>query len=238
MMQVGSHWYRCRRGDSVAVRLGRVRLADLRPAVLSRAAADPDRGAGLEPLGGAGRRGVRLGRPRRGVRRLLVRGVPVRHRAAGVVARLSRAAGAADRTAARRTTWNGIRSAIWWFGPRSSARSIVIAALINFGTGEEGFRAALRSGLERMLRLQTRAPKGADAATSTGWSISWCWRCRRPRPCSPPSPMCSTCGSPGGSSRMSGRLQRPPPDLPAMQFPVLCAAADRRRDRGLVPARA
>ena len=49
-------------------------------------------------------------------------GVPVRHRPAGVVARLSRAAGAAGRAAARRTAWNGIRSATWWSGPRSSAR--------------------------------------------------------------------------------------------------------------------
>ena len=29
---------------------------------------------------------------------------------------------------------------------------IVIAALLNFGTDEESFRAALRSGLERMLK--------------------------------------------------------------------------------------
>ena len=63
----------------------------------------------------------------------------------------------------RPTGSNGIRSAIWWSGPRSSARSIVIAAMLNFGTDDESFRAALRSGLERMLNVA-----GAHAASPAG----------------------------------------------------------------------
>ena len=46
-------------GGSVAVRVGCVRLAAVGAAVLSGAAADPDRGDGLEPLGGADRGGRR-----------------------------------------------------------------------------------------------------------------------------------------------------------------------------------
>ena len=70
MMQIVPHRYWRGRGGGVAVRIGRVRLAAVGAAVLSRAAADPDRGARLEPLGGADRGGFRLGRPRRRVRRL------------------------------------------------------------------------------------------------------------------------------------------------------------------------
>ena len=93
---------------------------------------------------------------------------------------------------------------------------IVIAALINFGSGEEGFRATLRSGLERMLKFQTRkgpmpdvnrlvdflvlALPPAAAALTTIVNVLNLWLA-------------------GRVVAMSGRLKRPQPDLPSMQFP-------------------
>ncbi len=80
---------------------------------------------------------------------------------------------------------------------------IVIAALINFGAGEGGFRTALRNGLERMLRMQMRAPKGPPLDLNRTVEILMAF-CRRPRPCSRPSPTCSISGSRGGSCRCPG----------------------------------
>jgi hypothetical protein len=95
---------------------------------------------------------------------------------------------------------------------------IVIAALINFGSGEDGFRAALRNGLERVLRLQPRASKApapdlnrlldfmvlalppAAAVLTTITNVLNLWLA-------------------GRIVAVSGRLQRPPPDLAAMHFP-------------------
>ena len=94
---------------------------------------------------------------------------------------------------------------------------VVIAALINFGAGEENFRAALRSGLERMLKMQTQPkapvpdinrlldflvqalpPAAAELTTIT--TVLNHWLAMR-------------------VVSVSGRLKRPQPDLPAMQFP-------------------
>jgi hypothetical protein len=94
---------------------------------------------------------------------------------------------------------------------------IVVAALINFGSGEDGFRAALRSGLERVLRLQARAKEPAPdinrlldflvlalppaaAVLTTITNVLNLWLA-------------------GRIVAVSGRLRRPPPDLAAMQFP-------------------
>ena len=95
---------------------------------------------------------------------------------------------------------------------------IVIAALVNFSSGEEGFRAALRNGIERMLRLQMRTPKGpapdldrvvdflvlalppAAAVLTTITNSLNLWLA-------------------GRIVSVSGRLKRPPPDLSAMKFP-------------------
>ena len=94
---------------------------------------------------------------------------------------------------------------------------LVIAALINFGTSEEGFRAALRNGIERMLRMQPRVPTGttdvnrivdflvlalppAAAVLTTITNVLNLWLASR-------------------IVALSGRLNRPPPDLAAMTFP-------------------
>ena len=190
---------------ALAVRVGRVRLGAFGAAVLSRAAADPDRGDGLEPLGGADRGGRRVGRPRRGVRLVLLHRLPDRHRPAGVVARLSRAAGAAG-ARPRPTGSNGIRSAIWCSGPRSSARAIVIAAML---TSRHRSRTSFRAVAAQRPRAHAaacqtrhavepgRCSAGVRAEPADRYSWSRC--CRRPRPCSPPSPTSSISGSPSAS---------------------------------------
>ena len=104
---------------------------------------------------------------------------------------------------------------------------IVIAAIANFGTDEETFRTALRSGLERMLRLQGRGT-GADrtsvlpnmgrlvdflvvalppaaAILTTITNVVNLWLASR-------------------IVRVSGRLRRPSPDLAGMRFPAYAPA--------------
>jgi hypothetical protein len=99
---------------------------------------------------------------------------------------------------------------------------IVIAAMLNFGTDEESFRASLRNMLERMFRMQGRgtgvpAPGGrepnrlveflvvalppAAAVLTTITSTLNLWLAAR-------------------IVRVSGRLRRPLPELAAMQFPA------------------
>jgi hypothetical protein len=94
---------------------------------------------------------------------------------------------------------------------------IVIAALLNFGIAEEGFRAALRSGLERVLKMQARAKEQsvdinrlidflvialppAAAVLTTITNVLNLWLASR-------------------VVSVSGRLKRPQPDLTEMQFP-------------------
>ena len=94
---------------------------------------------------------------------------------------------------------------------------VVTAALINFGIGEDGFRAALRNGLDRVLRLQARANEPAPdlnrlldflvlalppaaAVLTTITNVLNLWLASR-------------------IVAVSGRLRRPPPDLAEMQFP-------------------
>ena len=97
--------------------------------------------------------------------------------AAGLVARLSGDAGAPGRQ--RRP------AALEWYPPGRLviwaavlAALVVVVAIPNFGPDAESFRAALRSALMNILRVETDAP--ADAAPAcpasampTGWSISW-----------------------------------------------------------------
>jgi hypothetical protein len=93
---------------------------------------------------------------------------------------------------------------------------VVTAALVN--AGDEGFRAALRSAIERMQRLQTPAPKwsasdldrmvhvaalvlpAAAGVLTTIVNVLNLWLA-------------------GRIVAMSGQLKRPQPDLPSMTFP-------------------
>jgi hypothetical protein len=106
---------------------------------------------------------------------------------------------------------------------------IVIAAMLSLGSDQESFRAALRSGLERMLNVQGRGPLGpavpasraaglarviefmvivlppAAAVLTTITSVVNLWLAER-------------------IVKISGRLKRPPADLSAMQFPIYAPA--------------
>ncbi len=93
---------------------------------------------------------------------------------------------------------------------------IVMAALINFSSSEDGFRSALRNGLERVLKMQARGSKPADlnrvldflvlalppaaAVLTTITSVLNLWLANR-------------------VVAVSGRMRRPQPDLSAMVFP-------------------
>lgn len=111
---------------------------------------------------------------------------------------------------------------------------IVIAAMLNFGTDEETFRASLRSALERTLKIQGAVSSDAAAPAP-----------RIPEPSRlldllvgalPPAAAVLTTVTnlvnlwlAARIVKVSGRMRRPPPDLSAMQFPsytpLLAAAA-------------
>jgi hypothetical protein len=113
--------------------------------------------------------------------------------------------------------WYPIGRLVFWAAVVSAL--IVIAAILNYGTDQETFRAMLRRGLERMLRVQGRPPVGdserlidflvvvlppAAAIFTTLTQLLNLWLAAR-------------------VVRISNRLRRPPPDLSAMEFPSYAA---------------
>jgi hypothetical protein len=126
-----------------------------------------------------------------------------------------------------RLEWYPVGHLVVWAALLSAL--IVIAAMLNFGTDEESFRAALRGMLERIVHGDGRAAAGnrvpggrftdasrlidflvlalppAAAVVTTITSIVNLWLA-------------------GRIVRISGRLRRPPPELAAMQFPAYAAA--------------
>ncbi len=159
--------------------------------VLSRAAADPDRRARLEPLGGADRGGLGDGGasafcPASSSSRSCS-GSP-----SGVVARLSRAAGAPGRERRRhRPRMVSGRPPRAVGGDHRHADRGRRHCPISAPT-----RQASQAGLRKTLDAGAACLRD-PALDRPCWSICWC--CRRPRPCSPPSPTCATSGSPPGS---------------------------------------
>ena len=99
---------------------------------------------------------------------------------------------------------------------------IVMAAIINFGTDDQTFRAGLRNGIERMLRLQSRTPMSpADSERLLDFLVA----------ALPPAAAVLTTLTQvinlwlaGRIVKVSGRLRRPSPDLAAMEFPVYAPA--------------
>ena len=132
----------------------------------------------------------------------------------GYLALLARPAGAGDGPDA--LEWYPVGSLVVWAAMLSGA--IVIAAIFNFGTDLPSFQAALREGLDRMLRTQGAAPAGrltdrgrlieflvaalppAAAVLTTITNLLNLWLASR-------------------IVKFSGRLRRPDSDLSAMQFP-------------------
>ena len=149
--------------------------ASLHLPVLSRAAPDPDRGARLEPLGGAGRGGDRGGRPRHVPQPVLLHHIPVGIGLPawwlGYLALLG-----ARPDAPGGMEWYPVGRIVVWAAILGAG--VVIAAIPNFGLDEESFRSGLRNVFERMLRAQTRASADGAARASrqsmrTSSSISW-----------------------------------------------------------------
>jgi hypothetical protein len=107
--------------------------------------------------------------------------------------------------------------------------AIVIAGMLTLGSDLDAFRNSLRSGLERMLKLPARAPSSRDGAApdisdpnrlidilvtvlppaaavlAAVTNVVNLWLAER-------------------VVKISGRLRRPPSDLPAMQFPAYAPA--------------
>ena len=157
---------------------------------------------------------------------VLLHRLPDRDRPAGVVARLSRAAGAAGRR--RPAGSNGIRSAIWCSGPRSSAPAIVIAgdpdsrhrpgqasarrcaAASNAcckhpGAASPAESAPTRAPADRLIDFLVAVLPPAAAVLATITNVVNLWLAER-------------------IVKVSGRLRRPPSDLSAMRFPAYAPA--------------
>ena len=121
--------------------------------------------------------------------------------------------------------WYPVGHLVFWAAIIGAA--IVIAGMLTLGTDLDAFRSALRSGLERMLKFPARAPSNPDVAAPDGstrlidilvavlppaaavlatvTNVINLWLAER-------------------IVKVSGRLRRPPSDLPSMQFPVYAPA--------------
>ena len=108
------------------------------------------------------------------------------------------------------------------------AAAVVIAAIANFGFDEESFRSGLRASFERILRAQTRTPadapleiRGMDAKNVVNVLVALI-----PLAAAVLATItnCANLWLAGRIVRISGRLRRPWPDLPAMQFPPMTSA--------------
>jgi hypothetical protein len=110
--------------------------------------------------------------------------------------------------------WYPVGNLVIWAAVIGAA--IVIAGLINLGTSEETFRAALRTGLERVLKSQPRGPDTPDMNRIVDFLVV---------ALPPAAAVLTTLTSALNlwlASRVvtvSGRMRRPPPDLSAMVFP-------------------
>jgi hypothetical protein len=107
---------------------------------------------------------------------------------------------------------------------------VVTAAILKLGIDEESFRASLRTGLERMLlRLQLRTPAGPPGSVpglpDTGRMVDFLVAALPPA-----AAVLTTITNvinlwlAARIVKISGRLRRPLPDLPAMLFPVYAPA--------------
>jgi hypothetical protein len=122
--------------------------------------------------------------------------------------------------------WYPVGQLVLWAAVISGL--IVTAVMLNFGTDEESFRAALRRGFERMFNPSERSASGPSSSASrpdlsrliellivalppaaailtTVTGVANLWLAER-------------------IVKVSGRLRRPPPDLAAMQFPAFAPA--------------
>jgi hypothetical protein len=105
------------------------------------------------------------------------------------------------------------------------AAGIVIAAMLNFGTDEDSFRASLHNLLERMFRLQGREGAAPPSGRESNRLIEFLVLALPPA-----AAVLTTITSTvnlwlaARIVRVSGRLRRPLPDLPTMRFPTYAPA--------------
>jgi hypothetical protein len=133
-----------------------------------------------------------------------------------LLARPGTAAGAAT------LEWYPVGSLVVWAAILGSL--IVAVVIFNFGFDAESFRAGLRRAFEQILRVQTQAPEGAPLALP-GLSDANRLLDVMVMIVPPTAAVLATVTNlinlwlAGRIVKVSGRLQRPWPDLPAMEFP-------------------
>ena len=121
--------------------------------------------------------------------------------------------------------WYPVGHLVFWAAVISAC--LVIAAMLNFGTDAESFRASLRSGLERMFQVQERAPTGPNVPSRRDPSrLIDLLVATLP----PAAAVLTTITSAVNLwladqvVKISGRMRRPPSELSAMQFPTFAPA--------------
>ena len=104
------------------------------------------------------------------------------------------------------------------------AAGMVIVAIPNFGLDEEQFRAGLRRAFERVLQDQGRGPAGSalDVTSDSGKRLIDLLVTIMPLAAAVLATVTSSVNLylAGRVVKVSGRLKRPWPDLPAIRFPV------------------
>jgi hypothetical protein len=121
--------------------------------------------------------------------------------------------------------WYPVGHLVFWAALIGAA--VVIAAMLTLGGDLESFRTALRSGLERMLRIDARTPSGSDAAPATSPDRLLDILVAVLPPAAAVLATITNVVNLWLAERVvmvSGRLRRPPSELSAMQFPAYAPA--------------
>jgi hypothetical protein len=123
--------------------------------------------------------------------------------------------------------WYPVGHLVFWAAMIGAA--IVIAGILTLGTDLESFRNSFRSGLERMLKMPTRAPSnpGAAAPESADSSRLIDFLVAVLPPAAAVLAAITNVVNLWLAERIvkiSGRLRRPPSDLAAMHFPAYAPA--------------
>ena len=229
--RIDRYWRR--RGVRAAVRLGRVGIGAVGRPVLCRIAADPHRHHRLERARRPDRRRGRRDRPwrrdRLAVSRLRLRLASARRRGGSAISPCWRGPPHPDADGQPGAS-NGIpagRLVLWTAILGALGVAIVIPYL---GFDQQSFETALRGSFERMLRAADRRADGTVANSrrqgcrKTLLDLLVCVHADGGRRFSAPSCYMFNLWLSGRVVRMSGRLRRPWPDLPSMEFPPLAAA--------------
>jgi hypothetical protein len=120
--------------------------------------------------------------------------------------------------------WYPVGHLVFWAAIIGAA--IVIAGMLTLGSDLDSFRSSLRSSLERMLKLPARAPSSPDAAAPDPSRLIDILVAVLPPAAAVLAAITNVVNLWLAERvvKISGRLRRPPSDLPAMQFPVYAPA--------------